>query len=247
MVGAKPEAVAITTPSGVEFQRASSEKIRVRTFSSNVASRIQVCSYWFKLASSPTGDETVLIAVYDSDGNAPILCELTGGNVRHYVHTGNDFTDFQTTPGTAFAAGTWYHIISRSDTSANGTFQTWINGVKVNTYTWPATQSSNPFNVGSTSTNSNGYGLGGHPTVAARLWNGCIAQVYWYAGAIDIDANITKFYNNGYVDMGTAGTTSGLPTPHIYHYGSTQATFDDVRGSLGGSNVTVTGTLATCS
>jgi hypothetical protein len=238
---------AASTPSGVEFQRASSEKINVKTFSSNVSSRTQVCSYWFKLASSPTGDEAILCATYPSDGNAPILCELTGGNIRHYVHTGNNFSDWNNAPPTAFTAGVWNHIITRSDTTANGTFQTWINGVKTNTYTWSATQSTNTFGVGSTSTNTTGYGIGGHPTVAARLWNGCIAQVYWYGGAIDIDANITKFYNNGPVDMGTAGTSTGLPTPHIYHYGSTQATFDDVRGSLGGSSVTITGSLATCS
>jgi hypothetical protein len=238
--------VGVTTPSGVEFQRASSEKIRVRTFSSNVRARIQVSSYWFKLAGSPTGDEVILYATYASDGNAPLLCELTGGNLRHYVHTGSGYTDYQYSHPGGFAAGTWYHIITKSNTSGAGRNQIWINGVRVNDQAFFGT-STNTYGVGNLDTNTTGYGIGGSPTSASRLWNGCIAQVYWYGGDIDIDANIAKFYNNGYVDMGTAGTTSGLPTPHIYHYGSTQATFDDVRGSLGGSSVTVTGTLATCS
>ena len=236
---------AVVTPEGVQFERASSERIKVTGFSSNVQARIQVASYWFKLTSSPTGDEAILTAGY-SDGNAPILCELTGGNLRHYVHTGSNFTDYQYTPATAFAAGTWYHIITKSNTSGSGRRQVWIDGVRVDDQAAFA-NSANAFGVGSTDTSGNGYGIANYSANATRLWNGCIAQVYWYAGDIDIDANIAKFYDNGYVDFGTAGTTSGLPTPHIYHYGSTQATFDDARGSLGGSTVTVTGTLATCS
>jgi hypothetical protein len=233
----------VTTPEGVEFQRASSERIVVKTFSSNVQARIQVASYWFKLASSPTGDESILVAQY-GDGNAPILCELTGGVLRHYVHTGNAFIDYQYSRPGGFVAGTWYHIIQKSNTSGSGRSQIWIDGVRVNDQSNFGTSTS-PFGVGNLDTVNYGYAIGA-ASIASRFWNGCIAQVYWYAGDIDIDADIAKFYDNGYVDMGSAGTTSGLPTPHIYHYGSTQATFDDVRGSLGGSSVTVTGTLSAC-
>jgi hypothetical protein len=245
MVGAKPATVTITTPEGVEFQRASSEKIQVKTFSSNVTGRIQVASYWFKLTSSPTGDEAILYSQYDSDGNAPVLTELTSGKIRHYVHTGNAFNDLQHTPSPAFSSGVWNHVITKNNHSGSGRRQVWLNGVRVLDAA-AYSSSANTFSVGSTSTNSNGYGLGGSPTAASRLFNGCIAQVYWYAGDIDIDTDISKFYNNGVVDMGAAGTSTGLPTPHIYHKGSTQATFDDVLGSLGGSSVTVTGTLSAC-
>ena len=237
--------VAITTPTGVEFQRASSEKIQVKTFSSNVAAKVSVASYWFKMASSPTGDEAILHAVYSSDGNAPILCEITGGNIRHYSHSGSNFQDVQQAPPTAFTSGTWHHIVSKNNFSNSGRSQIWLNGVRLSDAA--ALNHADNFNVGSTSTNTHGYGIGGSPNAASRLFNGCIAQVYWYGGDIDIDANIAKFYNNGVVDMGASGTSTGLPTPHIYHKGSTQATFDDVLGSLGGSSVTVTGTLATCS
>jgi hypothetical protein len=123
---------SITYPTGVEFQRASSEKIRVKTFSSNVRARIQVASAWFKLASSPTGDEVILYAQYDSDGNAPLLFELTGGNLRHYVHTGSNFTDYQYSHPGGFTAGTWYHVVSKSNTSGAGRCQIWVNGVRVN-------------------------------------------------------------------------------------------------------------------
>jgi hypothetical protein len=237
---------SLVTPTGVEFQRASSEKIQVKTFSANVRARMQVVSYWFKLAGSPTGDEAILYAQYSNDGNAPLLVELTGGNLRHYVHTGSNFTDYQYSKSGGFAAGTWYHVVSKSNTTGSGRNQIWIDGVRVNDQAHFGT-STDPFGVGNLDTNTLGYGIGGSPSSASRLFNGCIAQVYWYAGDIDIDANIAKFYSNGYVDFGSAGTTSGLPTPHIYHYGSTQATFDDVRGSLGGSSVTVTGTLSACS
>jgi hypothetical protein len=235
---------SITTPSGVEFQRASSEKIRVWNHSSNVRAKVSVASYWFKLASSPTGDEAILVATYTSDGNAPILCELTGGNIRHYSHSGSNFYDLQQAPPSAFTSGTWNHIVTKNNFSNSGRSQVWLNGVRL--YDTAALNHTNTFGVGNLDTNSNGYGLGGHPTVAARLWNGCIAQVYWYGGDIDIDTNIAKFYNNGVVDMGASGTSTGLPTPHIYHKGATQATFDDVLGSLGGSSVTVTGTLSAC-
>ena len=237
-------APAVVTPTGVQFERASSERVYVRTFSSNVRARIQVASAWFKLTGSPTGDESILVARYNGDGNAPILFELTGGNFRHYVHTGTGFTDYQYSQPGGFVAGTWYHIVSKSNTSGAGRKQIWINGVRVNDAAFDGTSAST-FGVGNLDTAD--YAVGAVGPDGSRAWNGCIAQVYWYGGDIDIDANIAKFYNNGYVDMGSAGTTSGLPTPHIYHYGSTQATFDDVRGSLGGSLVTVTGTLATCS
>jgi hypothetical protein len=238
---------SIVYPTGVEFQRASNERIRVTTFSSNVRARIQVVSAWFKLASSPTGDETILSATYSSDGNAPILFELTGGNVRLYVHTGNNFTDYQYSRPGGFTPGTWYHLLVKSNTSGSGRSQIWIDGVRVDDQSHFGT-STNPFGVGNLDTNTGGYGIGFYSSASpGRQFNGCIAQVYWYGGDIDLDANIAKFYNNGYVDMGSAGTSTGLPTPHIYHYGSTQATFDDVRGSLGGSSVTVTGTLSTCS
>ena len=235
---------AVVTPTGVQFERASSEKVTVTSFSSNVTGRIQVASYWFKLSGSPSGDESILVALYN-DGNGPILCELTGGNIRHYVHTGTGFTDLQHTPSPALTSGNWNHIITKNNTSGSGRRQVWLNGVRVLDAA-AYSSSANTYGVGSTNTAANGYAIGASPN-ASRFWNGCIAQVYWYGGDIDIDANIAKFYDNGVVDMGSAGTTSGLPTPHIYHYGSTQATFDDVRGSLGGSSVTVTGTLATCS
>ena len=245
MVGATFASAAVATPSGVEFQRASSERIIVKTFSSNVQARIQVASYWFKLASSPTGDETILSAAY-ADGNAPILAELTAGKIRHYVHTGNAFTDLQHTPSPAFTSGVWNHVITKSNTSGSGRKQVWLNGVRVVDSAADA-NSTNPFGVGSADTVSHGYGIGCYSSNASRLWNGCIAQIYWYGGNIDIDTDIAKFYNNGVVDMGASGTSTGLPTPHIYHKGSTQATFDDVLGSLGGSSVTVTGTLSACS
>lgn len=239
-------AAAVVTPEGVEFERASSERIKVTGFNSNVRARIQVAAAWFKLASAPTGDECILNASYSSDGNAPILFELTGGNVRLYVHTGSSYTDYQHTPSPAFSAGTWNHIVAKSNTSGSGRKQIWINGVRVNDAAADAS-STHTFGVGNSDTASYGYGIAHYShTSVSRLFNGCIAQVYWYGGDIDIDADIAKFYNNGYVDFGSGGTTSGLPTPHIYHYGGTQATFDDVRGSLGGSTVTVTGTLSAC-
>ena len=39
----------------------------------------------------------------------------------------------------------------------------------------------------------------------------------WIGGANTQQFNINKFYNNGFVDMGTTGTSSGLPTPEIYN------------------------------
>ena len=233
------------TPTGVNFERASSEKLAVKTFSTNVTERIQVASYWFKLSSNPTGDESILYGVYSSDQNAPILCELTGGKIRHYVHTGNGFTDMQYTPSSAFTPGTWYHIVTKSNSSGSGRRQVWLNGVRVLDQAADSLSAST-YSVGNVGTNNYGYGIGGSPVSAARLFNGCIAQVYWYAGDIDIDSNISKFYNNGFVNMGPNGIASGLPTPHIFHNGSTQAEFDDVRGLIGGSSVTVTGTLGSC-
>jgi hypothetical protein len=39
----------------------------------------------------------------------------------------------------------------------------------------------------------------------------------WIGEANTTQFNINKFYNNGYVDMGASGVSSGLPTPKIYN------------------------------
>jgi hypothetical protein len=50
-----------------------------------------------------------------------------------------------------------------------------------------------------------------------------IAQLYLDNTDVDIVTNLSKFYNNGFVNMGSDGTASGLPRPLIFHQGSTNS------------------------
>jgi hypothetical protein len=236
----------ITLPTGVEFQRASGERIRVASLGSKPSnSKAWVASAWYKPASLVTsGTHAMFGTTQTIDGNSPIGFEITGSStINGYAHflSGAASQDATFTPG--FTVGTWYHIVFRMNGTNSGRTQCWVNGVR---YLDIAADNYGQ-NLPHASTADFGMGARSMSTLyTAHCLDGCLAQVWVYAADYDIETNITKFYNNGLVDFGSAGTTSGLPTPHFYHKGSTQATFDDINGSVTGT-ATVTGTLSTCS
>ena len=245
MVGAKPAVASVTYPTGgIRFERANSERIAVSSWGNKPAeNKVQVISYWFKLATLPSSAGTywsIMAAQYPGDYNQAVGSWIDNSNrIQFYTHFGTGFNQTIYTPTTALTTGTWYHVVAKNNGTNSGRTQIWFNGTRV----VDQAASNNGTNFGYAAVTQ--YGI------AALIYNtswwndGCIEQLYWYAGDIDIDTNISKFYNNGYVNMGTAGTTSGLPTPHIYHYGNTQTDFATLRGSTTGT-ATVTGTLSAC-
>jgi hypothetical protein len=197
---------------------------------------------WFKLATLPSSAATfwcLFMAPDSSDGNLTAGLFINNSNqLVHYSHYRTGF--IQTTYTTALTTNTWYHVVAKNNGTGSGRTQIWVNGVRTNDVAAVNISTAN-----FTYSSVNQYNIAAD-NFGNRWWHdGCIEQLYWYAGDIDLDANIQQFYNNGFVNMGTAGTTSGLPTPHIYHIGNTQSEFILRRGSSTGT-ATVTGTLSSC-
>jgi hypothetical protein len=232
-----------TPATGVRFERSGLERIVVTSWGSKPTNnKVQVLSFWFKLASLP-GPLSTFFSPFtgcdSSDGNLTIGTFInTSNQMVHYSHYRTGF--IQSTSTTTLTTNTWYHFVAKNNGTGSGRTQVWLNGVR---------QVDNAaVNIGTANflySSVNTYTIAADNFSSRWHLDGCMEQVYWYAGDIDLDANISKFYNNGWVDMGINGTGSGLPTPHIFHSGDTQAGFDDLRGSTTGT-ATVTGTLSAC-
>lgn len=247
MVGASfaGGAAAITYPEGVEFERSSSEAIRVTSTGNLPAdNKVFVCSAWIKPASIPTsGQHGILSMINNTYNEHKVIVELatnSGGVSRlRFGAPGRVFIFVSL--GVALNTDQWYHIVCKMNGTNSGRTQVWLDGSRV----YDAAASNFGTNILYSTTPS--YSIAARDfTSYVDTWDGCLAQIYWYAGDIDIDTDISKFYDNGYIDYGAAGTSTGLPSPHIYHYGSTQAAFDDINGSITGT-ANVNGTLSSCS
>lgn len=234
-----------TPATGVRFERVNSEKIVVSSWATKPTNnKVQVVSMWLKFASLPSTAATFwcpFMAPDLSDGNLTVGFFVDNSNrFRHYSHYRTGFMDTTYTPSPALANNTWYHVVAKNNGTGSGRTQMWVNGVRV--------IDAAATNIGTANflySNVNQYNIAAD-NFSNRWWHdGCIEQLYWYAGDIDLDANISKFYNNGWVDMGPKGSGSGLPAPHIYHIGDTQAGFAGLKGSTTGT-ATVTGTLSAC-
>ncbi|WKW35116.1 hypothetical protein [Phage DSL-LC06] len=237
-------APSITYPEGVEFERASTERIRVTSTSNLPAdNKVMTASMWFKPSSIPvSGQHTMLSAINTGLNEHKFIYELASnsGGVSRIRWGAPGLSFIYTSLPSALSTGQWYHLVCKMNGTNSGRTQLWLDGTRV----YDAAASNFGSNILYSTTAS--YGLGCRDfTTSVDNWNGCLAQIYWYAGDIDLDADISKFYNNGVVDFGASGTSSGLPTPHIYHKGNSQSLFDDILGSITGT-ASVTGTLASC-
>ena len=248
-------APSITYPTGgVNFQRANSERINIIPNNASLPddSDYLVFACWVKFTSFPVAD-AVTIAAYSNngDGNFPFYIAVLSGAPKTFLMSGNNRISnvTWTTQDWDPVVDTWYHIIAKNDVSGGDDLRgLWIDGVAVATF---AAADSNAFIINNSTAlgSTEQFTIGALTTNNSSFFNqmdGCIEQLYLTASNVVVEDNITKFYNNGYVDMGSAGTTTGLPTPMFFHQGSTQATFDDLGGSATASSVTVNGTLSAC-
>jgi len=230
-------------PGGVQFQRSATEYLKGSSLGNlPTNNRVWVFSTWFKFDSLPssTGEQLFGVGVYDADqdNNAPFFVSVTSSNLlRMYGQYGTGFVDINNiTPAAPFVVGTWNHVVCKMNISGSGRTQMWHNGTRV--YDAAASNSGNDFDY-------NDY-MEYYASYSSLGFDGCMTQMFWAAQDIDLDANITKFYSNGYVNMGTSGTASGLSQPQIFHTGTTSADFDNVGGTIT-ATITVNGTLSNCS
>lgn len=246
-----PPVGGVTDPSGgVQFELANTEWMSVTSLSGQQTdSHYSIISTWFKLDSLPgSGVNRIMVnGVNGDDQNATInlMVRNVSGDyrIRYYTHYRVGFLDMEISY--SLETGVWYHVVAKANMSGTGRKQIWVNGVREYDAAADNTGYKFPYD-GSDSAGGtlDRYYISGNRLNGA-LFDGCLTQVYQTASDIDIDTNISDFYDNGYVDYGASGTSSGLPSPQIYHYGTTIADFDNVNGSVSGT-VTVNGTISDC-
>lgn len=239
---------------GVRFESANTEYMNITSLGSLPADNsIYHGSVWFKFDSLPTGSDYMMIGAWSNsqDNNYPYYLGYFNNNgspflrVNGHRRTSNTFFTYSVTLST----DTWYHVIFKNSVDGSTNRELWLDGTQVVDTASPTY--TNPFPMD----NTNSFGSIEQFTIAsitnnntsfAGLFDGCIEQYYWHAGDIDISSNLSKFYDNGFVDMGTDGTSSGLAQPDFFHQGNDSATFDNLGGTVTGT-MNVNGTISGCS
>lgn len=188
---------------------------------------------WVKptLANHNATNGWALLSLNQSDGNSSIYITLRDdGGIRFYRQYVTGFQDLNPLVTGANSgittANQWYHIAISA--TAGSTPVVYVNGV-AKTVTGGALNANNfrfdvvtAVYVGGTNFSSNdGYG-------------DSITQVYLDNAAIDLSTNISKFYNNGYVNLGPNGTYTGLTQPLMFHDGNTTTGWNNSFPTRGG-------------
>ena len=152
---------------------------------------------------------------------------------RVYCQTYNETIDRTSSEVGLYTPGTWNHFVWSIDFSVDNRIQGYINGNPV-TFTG-FTASSYNSNIPWDSMEVfeiNGYDTG------TNLNKIDVAQVWVSNVWTDLSTNVSKFYDDGPVNMGSDGTASGLSQPLIYHYGNLSS-FTTNGGTLSYSLTTV--------
>ena len=167
-----------------------------------------------------TGSQWCLMNLPNQDGgNASLYIAINdSGSLYFYRQVPSiEGAEYPELVSGAFpTANTWYHLVISGQ--ANSTFVVYINGVQKTSLQYGGGISNNNFQLQILTAvrigvaDSAGYAAGKGDQ---------IAQVWFDNTNVGITANLTKFYNNGYVEMGSEGTSSGLTRPLIYHTGNT--------------------------
>jgi len=75
-------------------------------------------------------------------------------------------------------------------------------------------------------------------------FKGELAQIYMGDWSQDLQFNIDAFYNNGAVNMGSAGLTTGLPAPELYTSDNTANFLNTIIPQDSAGGITINGTLS---
>jgi hypothetical protein len=198
-------------------------------------------SVWIKptLYSIDT-DPWIVYSFVRSDQNTNHMLRIyDNGSVNFYTNWGGGFADRTVLGSGTLTADTWHHLAVSHDASADST-QIYLDGVD----TTPAVTAGLPTSAGIImhTTTFIGVSAWGRSDAAGTNWAGFgdrMAQLWWDDSYVDLDTNIGKFYSNGYINMGTDGTGSGLSAPLVYHYGADSNTFTTASGQTSNLNYTL--------
>jgi hypothetical protein len=210
------------------------------TSSDFVASYKLTASAWFKIP-----DFTNRRSIFTIRTNlAPLLFAVnTNGTIRLLAGNSSGYFCNTTTPiGSAISLNVWNHVVWSIDATDTNKRYVYINGVQIfptwstnTTFTWLSSSSSYSAGI---CFNPDGGTTGGEAGVD-------LSQIWIDNSYTDLSTNLSKFYNNGPVDMGSNGTGSGLAQPLLYHYGDTDTAtpFQTNRGRTASNKATYTFTV----
>ena len=177
----------------------------------------------------------------------PYFFQSGNASIRFYVQTINSTNDKTSSETSLYAQGDWVHVVMSIDT-VNNTMDGYVNGVQI---TFPSISSSTAIGW----SGMNRLVINGQ--TAPTTWSSPgnteleIAQIWATNSVIDLSSNISKFYDNGAVDMGSDGTGSGLSQPLFYFNGNTTSsptfatnggTQQNIGFATGGTNTPSDGT-----
>ena len=150
----------------------------------------------------------------------------TNATARFYVQTASQTIDRTSTENELYNTNGWNHFAYSLDLTVDNRILYFVNGVQVTVSGFTASGITTDILWNNlTEFFVHGYNNANH------LNNLKVAQLWIDNSYIDLSTNISKFYDNGPVDMGVNGTASGLSQPLIYHNGNT-STFPTNNGTL---------------
>jgi hypothetical protein len=119
---------------GVNFVKASSQRISLGNPASLQITGSITLSTWVKLTTNADG--MIIAKDKDSGGRAYVLDHANFVNkFRFYVNGGGNLALNEVRSTTLPSTGTWYHLTATLDTSGSGTMKIFVNGVAETTLT----------------------------------------------------------------------------------------------------------------
>lgn len=245
MLGASFTSAAPTeTSKAVQFESANSE----RYFSNSITrtsitqNKTVTVSFWWRPVTAASF--TVMFGsmnAVNNGQNALFLSQTASGQFRFYTYgNGNVQVDASTT-NAVYSNNTWTHVVLSYDSASTSTRYCYVNGVSTAmTYsTYRTDLNSGLYDIGTI-----GIGARNNYNTFDFQSNGNMSQL-WIDNSytdLSVTANRQRFYNSGWVAMGTDGTGSGLSRPLIYHNGdtSTSPAFSSNQGRTGTNSISYT-------
>ena len=236
---------SIETDAGVFFDQTDTQHLGPTAVSSSrSAGKYITVSFWTRNQGNYTGTNTFISAntTNPPTNNAANLSMYITSDanqmLRLYMYntsTAQLVVDIRTQLR-AMIPNTWSHILFVVDTTSQANTKIYVDGVEQGvTYTALVNQ-----NTGVEQTAS--LQIGADIRTNTNRLTGQIAQIWIDDSYIDPSANLAKFYDDGFVDLGATGTSSGLSQPMLYLVGE-GSDFYTNRGT--GTNFTVTDFTAT--
>lgn len=197
-------------------------------------------SFWFN-ASTADLDSTSVSRIIDWQGGVSldhnqftVFLTSTGFTI-FWIERDDGTYSYSVSPAsfsTNYLNSAWHHVVFKLKVSSPIAKQFYLDGVS-QTFNGTDTSSRTPIYgryaaVGCDNNSNTTYSN-------VDQFGGKLHQLWITNTSLDLSANIAKFYSAGHVDLGTAGTTSGLTQPRIYIYVDTSGTLQQ-----GGANTNIT-------